>query len=120
MSFMAASVGEASRRVAVGIRDIRPARGTPDVRYFTGFDIGPEPTRYRISLDELSCSSAEREIDIGHVSDLVISDSHNEVGVEVLIGDVRLEGGRQVGRASGRAPTRFFWGATGAEGHADR
>ena len=93
VSFVAASVGEASRRVAVGIRDIRPGRGTPEVRYFAGFDFSPGPTRYRISLDELSSASDEREFDIGHVSDLVISDSDNEVGVEVLIGDVRLEGG---------------------------
>jgi len=40
VSFVAASVGEASRRVTVGIRDIRPGRGTPEVRYFAGFEIG--------------------------------------------------------------------------------
>jgi hypothetical protein len=91
VSFVAATVGETSRRISVGIRDIRPGRGTAEARYFADFDINEEPSRYRILLEELRSASSEREFDVEYVHDLVISDSHAAIGVEILVGDFRLE-----------------------------
>lgn len=56
-----------------------------------GFDVSREPTRYRIMFEELRSASAERGFDIEHVHNLVISDWAAESGVEILIGDFRLE-----------------------------
>ena len=88
---VAVTVGEASRRIAVGVREIRQSEESEEVRYMTGFDVGREPTRYRILFEELRSASTEREFDIEHVHNLVISDWAAEGGVEILVGDFRLE-----------------------------
>jgi VanZ family protein len=91
VSFVAATGGETSRRIAVGIRDIRPSEKSAEARYMAGFNVSRQPTRYRIMFEELRSVSAEREFDIEHVHNLVISDWAAESGVEILVGDFRLE-----------------------------
>ena len=54
VSFVAATVDETSRRIAVGIRDIGQSERSAEVRYMAGFDVSREPTHYRIMFEELN------------------------------------------------------------------
>ena len=91
VSFVAATTGGETRRIALGLWNLNPGDGTQPGRYYTRAKISPIPARVCISFDELPDRSSERPIDLHYVSQLLVGATMNERGVTIYVDDFRLE-----------------------------
>ena len=91
VSFIAATTGGETRRIALGLWGLKPGDGSLAGRYYTRTKITPEPVRYCISFSELPQDSSERPIDLRKISELLVGAARNEIGVTVYVDDFRLE-----------------------------
>ena len=91
VSFVAATSNEESRRIALGLWGINPGDGTPPGRYYTRAKVGREPARYCILFEDLNKPSSQREFDLAQVYELLVGATEDEIGVELLVDDFRLE-----------------------------
>lgn len=90
VSFVAGTTGSETRRIALGFWGLKPDDGSKPGRYYTRVKIGPVPTRYCISFEELPDATSERPFDLRYVSELLIGATKNEAGVTVYVDDFRL------------------------------
>jgi len=92
VSFVAAtSNDEELRGIALGLWGINPGNGTPQGRYYTRARIFREPSRYCILFDDVNKPSSQRRFDFTQVYELLVGATKDEVGVEILVDDFRLE-----------------------------
>ena len=91
VSFIAATTGGETRRIALGLWGLRPRDKSPAGRFYTRTKITPEPARYCISFSDLPDESTERSVDLRRISELLVGAARNELGVTVYVDDFRLE-----------------------------
>lgn len=91
ISFMAATNGEDARRIALGLWGIDPGDGTPQGRYYTRARIFSQPARYCILFADVNKPTREHRFDFAQVYELLVGATKDEVGVEILVDDFRLE-----------------------------
>jgi hypothetical protein len=91
VSFLAATSGEESRHVSVGLWGISPDDGTPQGRYYTSITVGPDPARFCISFNDLNKPTSQRKFDLTQVYELLLGSENLGTDVELLVDDFRLE-----------------------------
>jgi len=91
VSFIAATSNEDSRRIALGLWGIDPGDGSPQGRYYTRARLSREPARYCILFEDVNDPSLDRSFDFTQVYELLVGATQNEVDVEILVDDFRLE-----------------------------
>jgi VanZ family protein len=91
VSFVAATSNEDMRRIALGLWGIKPDDGSAQGRYYTRASVTREPARYCILFEDLNTPSSTREFDLTQVYELLVGDLKDEIGVELLVDDFRLE-----------------------------
>jgi len=91
VSFIAATTGDETRRIALGLWGLNLGDGTLPGRYYTRAKISPIPARYCIMFDELPDHSSERPFNLNYVSQLTVGATKNERGVTIYVDDFRLE-----------------------------
>ena len=91
VSFLAATSDEDSRRIALGLWGINPGDGTPQGRYYTRTRLSREPARQCILFEDVNDPSLDRSFDFTQVYELFVGATKDEVGVEILVDDFRLE-----------------------------
>ena len=94
VSFVAATTGGETRRIALGLWGLNLGDGILPGRYYTRARIGPIPARYCIPFDELPDRSSERPFDLHYVSLLSVGATKDERGVTIYVDDFRLERSR--------------------------
>jgi hypothetical protein len=94
VSFIAATTGGETRRIALGLWGLNLGDGTLPGRYYTRAKISPIPARYCILFEELPDRSSERPFNLHYVSQLTVGATKNERGVTVYVDDFRLERSR--------------------------
>jgi hypothetical protein len=91
VSFIAATTGGETRRIALGLWGLNLGDGTLPGRYYTRARINPIPARYCIPFEELPDRSSERPFDLHYVSQLLVGATKDERGVTIYVDDFRLE-----------------------------
>ena len=88
--FVAAAADGRTHEVTVTVRDIPGPTDERRNSFHRRFEVGPEPRRYSISMAEILAKPGGREVDLGHVDEVVISVSRDGLPATLFIDDFRL------------------------------
>ena len=91
VSFLAATSGEESRYISVGLWGIDPEDGTPQGRYYTSITVRPDPARFCILFSDLNKPTSQRKFDLTQVYELLLGSGNRGTDEELLVDDFRLE-----------------------------
>jgi VanZ family protein len=89
LSFVAASARSTGGHLTIRIHDQWHDNQYSD-RFNLAFDVGPEPRRIRIPLDDVRAAPSTRVMDLSRIAQIIIFDGGGRVG-EFLLDDLRLE-----------------------------
>ncbi|MDX2410534.1 MAG: hypothetical protein QNK34_01115 [Woeseiaceae bacterium] len=91
VSFLAATSGEESQYISVGLWGITPNDGTLQGRYYTSITVRPDPARFCISFDDLNKPTSQRKFDLTQVYELLLGSTNRDTDEKLLVDDFRLE-----------------------------
>jgi len=91
VSFLAATSGEETRYISVGLWGISPEDGTPRGRYYTSITVRPDPARFCILFGDLNKPTSQRKFDLTQVYELLLGSANRGTDEGLLVDDFRLE-----------------------------
>lgn len=94
LSFIAASGDGSTEEVLVSVRDVRRQGERHNNRFDRTIEVGPEPKRFRISLDDVRATAGDRPFDLVHVESLTLDADRPHRPISLYFDDFRLEPAR--------------------------